>query len=37
METVKKRKRIKRSYEKVLLKVSNQDQLHKSVKPQEEV
>jgi hypothetical protein len=36
METIKKRKRIKRSYEKVLLKVSNQDQLQKSVKPQEE-
>jgi hypothetical protein len=38
MEAIKKRKRIKRSYEKVLLRVSNQEQLQqKSSKPQDQV
>jgi hypothetical protein len=36
METVKKRKRIKKSYEKVLLKVSSHD-LQKPIKQAEQV
>jgi hypothetical protein len=37
METIKKRKRIKRSYEKVLIKINNHDQFQKTSKHQEEV
>lgn len=38
METIKKRKRIKRSYEKVLLKTASHDQLQqKPSKPQNQL